>query len=108
MMVPGFLDDGSKAFLKSWNLRSPSVAAFWSKPEIRLVDVGVGPDLGGRPLHQNALDDAFGFEQNGHRATCFLLRENSPAPGLSFIARHQKPHLESSSHQVTINQDLSP
>ena len=54
MMVPGFLDDGSKAFLKSWNLRSPSVAAFWSKPEIRLADVGVGPDLGGRPLHQHA------------------------------------------------------
>jgi hypothetical protein len=37
-----------------------------------------------------------------------LLRENSHASGLSFTARHQKPHLESSSHQVTINQDLSP
>ena len=29
---------------------------------------------------KNALGDALGFEQNGHRATCFLLRENSPPP----------------------------
>ena len=87
MMVPGFLDDGSKAFLKSWNLRSPSVAAFWSKPEIRLADVGVGPDLGGRPLHQHAagLQDVGPVAISRHSAMrCSTIKTVMPASRMPF------------------------